>query len=72
MTYQLSLEIKYGWLVVLGLTALGESIPFYIRPSPRERAKEERKVVDKIKRKKANRTNCKYTKPFCYFYTRVG
>ena len=33
-----------GWLVVLGLTALRESISVYIGPSPTEREKEERKV----------------------------
>ena len=31
-----------GWLVVLGLTALGDSISVYIGPSPREREKEKR------------------------------
>ena len=31
-----------GWLV-LGLTALGDSISVYIGPSPKEREKEERK-----------------------------
>ena len=32
-----------GWLVVLGLTALSDSISVYIGPSPKEREKEERK-----------------------------
>ena len=32
-----------GWLVVLGLTALQDSISVYIGPSPREREKETRK-----------------------------
>ena len=32
-----------SWLVVLGLTALWGSISVYIRPSPKEREKEERK-----------------------------
>ena len=32
-----------GWLVVLGLTALLDSISDYIEPSPKEREKEERK-----------------------------
>ena len=32
-----------GWLVVLGLTALTDSISVYIGPSPKEREKEERK-----------------------------
>ena len=31
-----------GWLVVLGLTALGDSISVYIGPSPREREKEKK------------------------------
>ena len=35
--------VLYGWLVVLGLAALCDSISVYIRPSPREREKEERK-----------------------------
>ena len=34
---------KVGWLVVLGLTALLDSISVYIEPSPKEREKEERK-----------------------------
>ena len=33
----------YSWLVVLGLTALRDSISVYIGPSPREREKETRK-----------------------------
>ena len=32
--------IIYYWLVVLGLTALWDSISIYIGPSPREREKE--------------------------------
>ena len=32
-----------GWLVVLGLTALSDSISVYIGPSPKEREKEKRK-----------------------------
>ena len=31
------------WLVVLGLTALSDSISVYIGPSPKEREKEKRK-----------------------------
>ena len=34
--------IWVGWLVVLGLTALRDSISVYIGPSPREREKEKR------------------------------
>ena len=37
------LSFKIGWLVVLGLAALWDSISVYIVPSPGERAKEERK-----------------------------
>ena len=36
-------ERRIGWLVVLGLTALWDSISVYIQPSPKEREKEERK-----------------------------
>ena len=32
-----------GWLVVLGLTALRDSISVYIGPSPREKEKETRR-----------------------------
>ena len=36
-------RLKYvGWLVVLGLTALSDSISVYIGPSPKEREKEQR------------------------------
>ena len=35
--------VMVGWLVVLGLTALSDSISVYIGPSPKEREKEERK-----------------------------
>ena len=34
---------NFGWLVVLGLTALLDSISVYIGPSTKEREKEERK-----------------------------
>ena len=38
------MQMSYqGWLVVLGLTALRDSISVYIGPSPREREKETRK-----------------------------
>ena len=39
----LSLSLGFGWLVVLGLTALCDSISVYIGASPKEREKEERK-----------------------------
>ena len=35
--------MSVGWLVVLGLTALRDSISVYIKPSPKEREKEDRK-----------------------------
>ncbi|MEW8488046.1 MAG: hypothetical protein AB2705_22960 [Candidatus Thiodiazotropha sp.] len=38
---------KVGWLVVLGLTALWDSISVYIGPSPREREKEAREKMSK-------------------------
>ena len=38
-----SLHRLVGWLVVLGLTALLDSISVYIGPSPKDRDKEERK-----------------------------
>ena len=41
MTHRI--ERGVGWLVVLGLTALLDSISVYIGPSPTEREKEERK-----------------------------
>ena len=34
-----------GWLAVLGLTALRDSISVYIGPSPREREKEESSIL---------------------------
>ena len=37
-----SIDRQIGWLVVLGLTALRDSISVYIGPSPREREKEKR------------------------------
>ena len=35
-------NVTLGWLVVMGLTALRDSISVYIGPSPREREKGER------------------------------
>ena len=37
-----ALSILIGWLVVLSLTALSDSISVYIGQSPKEREKEER------------------------------
>ena len=34
--------VDVGWLVVLGLTALSDSISVYIGPSPRDREQEKR------------------------------
>ena len=34
--------LYFSWLVVLGLTALRDSVSVYIRLSPREKEKEER------------------------------
>ena len=36
-------SLLVGWLVVLGLTALSDSISIYIGPSPKESEKEKRK-----------------------------
>ena len=41
--FRMNYRFGFGWLVVLGLTALGDSISVYIGPSPKERDKEERK-----------------------------
>ena len=38
------------WLVVLGLTALLDSISVYIGPSPRERGRKKREVIDERKK----------------------
>ena len=38
-----SSKARIGWLIVLGLTALWDSISVYIGQSPKEREKEERK-----------------------------
>ena len=35
-------SLRFGWLVILELTALRDSISVYIGPSPREREKEKR------------------------------
>ena len=40
--YMVDIRLLVGWLV-LGLTALRDSISVYIGPSPKEREKEERK-----------------------------
>ena len=38
----LGVRVTIGWLVVLVLTALSDSISVYMGPPPREREKEER------------------------------
>ena len=61
--------VQDGWLVVLGLTALWDSISVYIGPSPREREKEERN--DRREKKMSNqpptRTYCKHSRPLPYY-----
>ena len=45
-SFEIREALKYwsvDWLVVLGLTALWDSISVYIGPSPKEREKEKRK-----------------------------
>ena len=44
------------WLVVLGFTALRDSISVYVGPSPRERQKE--KKNDRREEKTSTRTYC--------------
>ena len=36
---------QIGWLVVLGLTALSDSILVYIGPSPRKSVEKEREMI---------------------------
>ena len=62
-----SCSCRIGWLVVLVLTALWDSISVYIGPSPREREKEKRN--DRREKKCPNtpaRTYCKRSKPLPY------
>ena len=56
-----------GWLVVLGYTALLDSISVYIRPSAREREIEKRS--DRLEKKCPNNphhTYCKRSRPLPY------
>ena len=57
-----------GWLVVLGLTALWDSISVYIGASPREREKERRVKIDESKNVQTTptRTYCKRKRPLPY------
>ena len=56
--------ILVGWLVVLGLTALSDSISVYIGPSPKKREKEESKKVQTT----PTSTYCKRNKPLPYYH----
>ena len=60
--------VQQGWLVVLGLTALWDSISVYIGPSPREREKEKRsdRWEKKIVQTTPTRTYCKHNRPLPY------
>ena len=58
-----SLWETVGWLVVLGLTALSDSISVYIGPSPKERTKKERKNRCP---NNPTRTYCKRSRPLPY------
>ena len=63
----LGLQRLMGWLVVLGLTALWDSILVYIGPSTREREKEERKDRErKNVQTTPTRTYCKRNRPLPY------
>ena len=54
-------------LVVLGLTALWDSISVYIGPSPKERDKEEKRIDEsKNVQKTPTRTYCKCSRPLPY------
>ena len=59
---------KNGWLVVLGLTALEDSISEYIGPSLREREKEERNDRrEKNVQTTPTRMYCKHSRPLPYY-----
>ena len=62
-------KILVGWLVVLGLTALWDSISVYIGPSPKEREKMRRERIDESKNVQTTptRTYCKCSRslPYC-------
>ena len=51
---------QVGWLVVLGLTALGDSISVYIGPTPKERRKRRERTTP-------TRTYCKCSRPLSYW-----
>ena len=46
-----------GWLVILGLTALRDSISVYTEPSPKEREKEEKGTDESINGQTENATS---------------
>ena len=66
--------IKTGWwLVVLGSTALLDSVSVYIGPSPKERDKEERKIEESENAQTIpSRTCCKRSRSLPYFSYLVG
>ena len=66
--FYLSPLVKVGWLVVLGLTALSDSISVYIGPSPREREKENRndRREKTISKQPPTRTYCNRSRPVPY------
>ena len=64
---------KVSWLVVLGLTALSDSISVYIEPSPKEREKEERSIEEsKNVQTTPTRTYCERSRPLPYCIQIVG
>ena len=58
------ISLEFGWLVVLGLVALWDSISVYIWPSPRDREKEERKMP----KQPPTSTYCKRNRPLPYYH----
>ena len=55
-----------GWLV-MGLTALGDSISVYIRPSPKRRRKRKERIDEsKNVQPTPTRTYCKRSRPLSY------
>ena len=63
----IAISTLVGWLVVLGLTTLWDSISFYIGPSPKEREKM-RERIDESKNVQTSptRTYCKRSRPLPY------
>ena len=68
--HQILFNIKevFGWLVVLDLAALSDSVSVYIGPSPREREKKERKNRgEKNVQTTPTHTYCKRNRPLPYY-----